>query len=129
MNSLISERAAISRAIRATPPMVPICLTALLLIASDVLANGGDSDEHGFVGVKKCKTCHKKKAIGNQYGAWLDTKHATAFETLAGEQAAEWAAEAGVDGTKTGFDFEQAKEEIAHSVPEGYDPTAEGEAD
>jgi hypothetical protein len=33
------------------------------------------------------------------------------------------------DGTKTGFDFEQAKEAIAHPVPEGYDPMAAGEAD
>jgi hypothetical protein len=33
------------------------------------------------------------------------------------------------DGTKVGFDYDQAVEEIAHAVPEGYDPSAEGEAD
>jgi hypothetical protein len=33
------------------------------------------------------------------------------------------------DGTKTGFDYDQAVVEIAHPVPEGYDPMAEGEAD
>jgi len=33
------------------------------------------------------------------------------------------------DGTKTGFDFDQAVAAIAHPVPEGYDPLAEGGAD
>lgn len=33
------------------------------------------------------------------------------------------------DGSKVGFDFDQAAEKIAHPVPEGYDPMAEGEAD
>jgi hypothetical protein len=199
----------------------PIVLTVFLMFSGAALANGDEAPvEHGFVGAKKCKTCHKKEAIGNQYGVWLDSQHAKAFETLAGEQAAEWAAEAGVDdpqtnekcvkchvtaygvsaerlatsfkqadgvqceachgagkdyrkkkimvdrdvatskglisppkeehctnchndespawkpdrytledGTKTGFDFEQAKEAIAHPVPEGYDAMAEGEAD
>jgi hypothetical protein len=196
-------------------------VSAFLLLARTTAANGGEATgEHDFVGVKKCKTCHRKEGIGNQHGAWLDTKHATAFETLAGEKATEWAAEAGVDdpqtdgkcakchvtaygvpaerlstsfkredgvqceachgagkdyrkkkimidrdlaiskglisppkeegcrtchnddspawrpdrytledGTKTGFDFEQAKKAIEHPVPEGYDPLAEGEAD
>jgi hypothetical protein len=33
------------------------------------------------------------------------------------------------DGSKKGFDFDQAVKLIAHPVPEGYDPMAEGEAD
>ncbi len=32
------------------------------------------------------------------------------------------------DGSKAGFDFEQAVKVIAHPVPEGYDPTTAGEA-
>ena len=77
-------------------------MTAFLTFSGAALAGGGEAPgEHGFVGVKKCKTCHKKEAIGNQYGAWLDSKHAKAFETLAGEQAREWAAEAGVDDPQT----------------------------
>jgi hypothetical protein len=189
------------------------------LAAGPVAADDPAGDEHEFVGPKKCKTCHKKDAIGNQYGAWLESKHAKAFETLAGDQAAEWAAEAGVsdpqsdakcvkchvtafgveqsrlprsysyedsvsceachgagkdyrkkkvmidreraeakglvpqsekvcvqchndespawrndrytlsDGSKVGFDYEQAVQIIAHPVPEGYDPLAEGQAD
>ncbi len=33
------------------------------------------------------------------------------------------------DGTKVGFDYPQALKLIAHPVPEGYDPMADGEAD
>jgi hypothetical protein len=192
------------------------CLALLFLGGEPALADG---KAHEYVGAKKCKSCHKKDAIGNQYGVWLDSKHAKAFENLASDKAKEWASEAGVadaqadekcvkchvtaygapeelvskkfdrtlgvqceschgagkdfrkkkimvdrelaiskgliipdeelctkchndespawdpqrytraDGTKVGFDFEQAKEAIAHPVPEGYDPMAEGEAD
>jgi len=175
---------------------------------------------YDFIGANKCKTCHRKQAIGDQYGIWKKSKHAKAFESLASPQAAEWAAAAGVDdpktderclrchvtaygvpesrlartfdpklgvqcetchgagngyrkkkimidqklaiskglipspkeeacrkchndespgwkpdrytladGSKVGFDFEQAKRLIEHPVPEGYDPLAQGEAD
>ncbi len=181
------------------------------------------ADEHGkqreFVGHKKCRTCHKKSEIGGQYGIWLESGHAKAYETLGTEQAKKWGAEVGVadpqtddrcikchatahgvpddmvskqfdrnagvqceschgagndyrkkkimmnrekavanglvipteavcvqchndespawdpdkytlaDGSKVGFDFEQATKAIAHPVPEGYDPMASGEAD
>jgi len=198
-----------------------LAVALIALVAGPALAAGpGDpSGEHKFGGVAKCRSCHKKEPIGNQHGSWLETKHATAFETLAGEQAKEWAAEAGVDdpqtdekcvkchvtaygvpaerrglkvknedgvtceachgagtdfrkkkimvdrdvavskglvlqsaevctachndespawdterytlsdGSKAGFDYDQAVELIAHPVPEGYDPMAEGEAD
>jgi hypothetical protein len=189
-------------------------LFAFLLPASSALAQ-----EHDFVGAKKCKSCHAKEGIGNQYGTWLESKHAKALDTLATDQAKEWAAEAGVadpqtddkcvkchitahgvpaerlgrkystaegvsceachgagkdfrkkkimidrelaeskglvpqsaevcvgchndespawdperytkaDGSKGGFDYDQAVKAIAHPVPEGYDPMAEGEAD
>jgi len=201
-------------------------LASFLLVAACGLVVPALADEpptkreNQFIGVRKCKTCHRKQAIGDQYGIWAKSKHAKAFEALAGEKAAEWAAEAGVDdpqtdercvrchvtaygvpesrrartfdpelgvqceachgagsgyrkkkimmdrdlarskglisppeeegcrdchndespgwkpdrytredGTKVGFDFEQAKQAIAHPVPEGYDPLAHGEAD
>jgi hypothetical protein len=202
--------------------MAPLAAKGSVLILLTTLLGAGigmADDEHEYVGAKKCKTCHKKEAIGNQYGWWLDSKHAKAFETLAGDQAREWGAEAGVedpqtdpkcvkchatahdvpdemvssrfdrtggvqceachgpgkdyrkkkimidrklaeskglipqsekvcvgchndespawdperytlaDGTKGGFDYAQAAKAIAHPVPEGYDPSAEGEAD
>ena len=52
---------------------------------------------HKFAGNHKCKTCHEKEPIGNQYGVWLDSTHAKAFGTLATDKAKKWGAEAGVD--------------------------------
>jgi Cytochrome c554 and c-prime len=192
---------------------------ALLVLAFLIPKSAAANGEHKFVGHKKCKTCHKKEGIGNQYGIWLDSRHAKAYEALATDKAKEWATEAGVDdpqtddrcvkchatahgvpddmvskkfdrtagvqceschgagkdyrkkkimidhdkaiekglvlptaavciechnddspawdaqrytladGSKAGFDYEQAVKAIAHPVPEGYDSSAEGEAD
>jgi hypothetical protein len=54
------------------------------------------AQDHEFVGVKKCRTCHKKELIGNQYGAWQEMKHSKAFESLKGEKALEIAKEKGL---------------------------------
>lgn len=195
--------------------LVGLSVLALCLSSGASVAD----DEHDYVGVAKCRTCHKKEAIGDQYGVWLDSKHAKAYETLASDEARKWAAEAGVDdpqadekcvkchvtaygvpedrlskkfdktlgvqceachgagkdyrkkkimvdverakskglkipeaedcvvchndespawkpdrytladGSKVGFDFDEALKLIAHPVPEGYDAMAEGEAD
>jgi hypothetical protein len=51
-----------------------------------------------YVGASKCKTCHKKELIGNQYGAWEDSAHAKAFELLKGDKAKEVAAAKGISG-------------------------------
>ncbi len=53
--------------------------------------------QYRYVGVKKCRSCHRKEKIGNQYEAWQNSKHAKAYETLASDKARKWAAEAGVD--------------------------------
>ena len=68
-------------------------------------------------GPKKCKTCHAKEAIGNQYGAGWRPRHAKAFETLASDKAKKWAAEAGVGDPQT--DEKCVKCHVtAHGVPE-----------
>jgi len=51
-----------------------------------------------YVGASKCKTCHKKELIGNQYGAWEKAGHSKAFETLKGEKAKAIAKEKGIAG-------------------------------
>jgi hypothetical protein len=184
-----------------------VTVLAILLLGVDSRAS-----ENKWVGVKKCKTCHKKEDIGDQYGWWLKSEHAKALDSLSSEKAAKWAKEAGVadatsdercvkchetaygvpddlvrksfrrgqgvqceachgagsnyrkkkvmvdhdlavskglvvqtaevcvachndespawdserytrsDGTKVGFDYDQAAKAIAHAVPEGYDP-------
>ena len=174
---------------------------------------------HQYAGATKCRSCHQKEGIGNQYGKWLDSKHAKAFTTLASDDAKKWGKEKGIDDPQTsdecvkchvaghgapkeqfgmkyaasegvtcegchgpgsdyrkkkimvkqeeavkrglvlqnekvcttchndespawdatryklaggktaGFDYEQAKKEIAHAVPEGYDPSKDDQAD
>jgi hypothetical protein len=216
-----NRKATVRESNTATPHVLRSVSWLGLMALALCLASGASAADavHEYVGVRKCKTCHKKDGIGNQYQVWLDGKHSKAYETLASEQAKEWGAEAGVDdpqndekcvkchvtahgipddqksmkfdttlgvqceschgpgkdyrkkkimidlelakskglkkstakdcmvchndespawkpdrytlsdGSKAGFDFEQAKEVIAHPVPEGYDPMAEGEAD
>jgi hypothetical protein len=49
-----------------------------------------------YIGVGKCKDCHRSKSIGNQYGVWSETRHAQAFETLGGDKAKATAKERGI---------------------------------
>jgi len=196
--------------------MRTLLTTGLLVVALNAWAgDGGDVQQHKYVGAKKCKTCHEKKDIGDQYAWWLDSSHAKALETLASDQAKTWATERGVsdpqkadecvrchvtahgvpdtgvsrkfdrtagvqceschgagkdyrkkkvmidrelavakglvlqneevcvschndespawdaerytraDGSKVGFDYDQAVKKIAHPVPEGYEPSAD----
>ncbi len=79
--------------------VVLLLMLGLSLAGGTAAASGGES--HKYVGAKKCKSCHKKEAIGNQYGKWSESKHATAFETLASDKAKEWAADAGVSNPQT----------------------------
>ena len=69
-------------------------LLAMLVIgafAGAVWAEGGDKKEeakteeakHDYVGVKKCKICHKKSGI---HASWEASKHATAWDDLTEEQ-------------------------------------------
>lgn len=51
-----------------------------------------------YVGNAKCKTCHRKAEIGNQFKQWADGPHAKAFETLTTEESAKIAKELGIEG-------------------------------
>jgi hypothetical protein len=53
--------------------------------------------EASFVGSKKCKVCHKKEDVGNQYGQWQKTAHAHAYQTLGSDKAKEKAKTLGID--------------------------------
>ena len=196
------------------PVLIAVFAAAVILLYAAPAAAGPDK-EHKYVGTKKCGTCHKKEPIGNQLAVWKDSGHAKAWETLASDQAKEWAAERNLgdpqqeedcvrchatahgvpddrlskkfdrqegvqceachgagkdyrkkkvmvdrdesvarglvlqneevclachndespawktdrytraDGTKAGFDYDQAIKEIAHPVPEDYDPSAD----
>lgn len=56
------------------------------------------ASSHKYAGVKKCAMCHKSEAKGNQYGQWLSTAHAKAYENLASSEAQELAEKRGIAG-------------------------------
>lgn len=73
--------------------LLAVCFAAASLYLVNLYA-----EEHKYVGVKKCSMCHKSEAKGDQYGKWLSSKHAKAYETLCTPQAKETAEKAGVAG-------------------------------
>lgn len=50
-----------------------------------------------YVGAAKCKNCHRAEEAGNQYGAWEESKHAHAYETLKTPEAKAQAKERGIE--------------------------------
>ena len=84
---------------------------------------------HEFTGAKKCSMCHKKAESGDQYGIWLETKHAKAMESLGTPEAKEIAAKLGIDDPKisgkcvkchsTAYWFSEEKVTEAIPVEEG----------
>ena len=71
-----------------------VMLLGMMFVVAPALHAEGKFE---YVGVKKCKTCHKKEKIGNQYGKWKEMKHAKAFESLKTDKAKEAAAKLGID--------------------------------
>jgi hypothetical protein len=67
-----------------------------LALAGDAV--GASAKEPQYIGVAKCKSCHKKELIGNQYEEWQKSKHAKAFETLKSEKALEYAKATKIEG-------------------------------
>ncbi len=68
---------------------------AMGLLSTSVAAEGA---QHSYVGMKKCKMCHRSAKTGNQYGIWESSAHAAAYTNLASDKAKEVAAKAGVEG-------------------------------
>ena len=58
---------------------------------------GEEAEAYTYIGVKKCKMCHKKAETGDQNGVWEKSGHAKAFETLATPEAKAEAAKAGIE--------------------------------
>ena len=54
------------------------------------------AQEFQYLGTHKCKACHKKEEKGNQYGIWLESKHAHVFALLYTENAKKFAMEWGL---------------------------------
>ncbi len=66
------------------------------MFTADVFAQ-----DHAFIGVKKCKMCHKGVKKGEIFEKWESTLHAQAFATLATEEAKAIGAEKGIENPQT----------------------------
>lgn len=71
-----------------------VVVVSVFCITNSVLAEG----PHKYVGVKKCSMCHKSESKGDQYGHWLSSAHAKAYERLASPEAQESAKKKGITG-------------------------------
>lgn len=106
-----------------------IILSVFVALSCYMLAPLFSADAQ-YIGAKKCMMCHKSEARGNQYGKWLESSHAKAFETLKGAEAAAVAKKKGIaDPSKAD---ECLKCHVTgHGAPksalaEGFVPTSEG---
>lgn len=77
------------------------CLTLLFASgrdarAADALERPLDTGTHDWVGVEKCKTCHKKDLMGNQHAAWLEGPHHRTYQTLLNARSLEIAQQMGL---------------------------------
>lgn len=71
-------------------------VVAVLLNAAFTPA-ASEEAQRTYVGVAKCKTCHKTEAQGLQFPIWEKSPHAKAFATLAGDEAKAIAKEKGIE--------------------------------
>lgn len=79
--------------------VILVCSIALAAFLGSMVDFDGAvaAGENMYIGASKCKTCHKKPEVGEQFTTWEKTKHAGAFATLAGEKAMEIAKAKGID--------------------------------
>jgi len=75
---------------------------ALPLLSSSSSVSSEPAVAGKYIGSKKCESCHKDEAGGNQWGAWEAAGHSKAFEVLLGDDAKKIAAERGIaDASKS----------------------------
>lgn len=99
---------------------IGIAITALsaLLLLTPVFAEKEVAKEKAqFIGVDGCAKCHKKESTGNQLEHWQNSKHASAFATLATPEAKEIAAAKGIADPQ-----KDAKCLKCHVTGHGVDP-------
>lgn len=68
------------------------------LLALVVLLSFTIAQDFEYVGNSKCKTCHRKDEIGNQWKQWEESPHANSLKTLTTEESAKIAADMGIEG-------------------------------
>jgi hypothetical protein len=69
-------------------------LIFLITSIAFLILNGLLAQDFTYVGAVKCKTCHKSSKRGNQYQAWLDSRHNKSYAVLSSLSACEEAKKA-----------------------------------
>jgi len=79
--------------------VILVCSIALVAFLGSLVDFDGAvaGEDNMYIGATKCKTCHKKPEVGEQFPIWEKTRHAGAYATLAGEKALEIAKAKGID--------------------------------
>jgi hypothetical protein len=77
-------------------PVLILVLVVATFLGSTLLQNAVSAGEHMVIGPDKCKTCHKKPEVGEQYTLWEKSQHAQAYATLASEKSMEIAKTKGI---------------------------------
>lgn len=74
-------------------------ILALIVVAFMVIQTPATAEEtqREFVGVAKCKTCHKTAAQGEQHPIWLKSAHSKTYELLASDKAKAIGKEKGIE--------------------------------
>lgn len=78
--------------------MFKLFVSMLIAAGLTVVVLPAQAEDPHYVGVDKCKKCHRKSNSGEQYQKWKDMKHSKAYETLASDKAKEAAKKAGITG-------------------------------
>ncbi len=80
-----------------------------------------------YIGAKKCMMCHKGESRGDQYGKWLKSRHAQAFNVLKSDESKAIAQKMGIaDATKAAQCLKCHVTGYGGAAAEGFEPTAEG---
>jgi len=85
--------------------IILVTIISVLCMMSAGFAQEAKSSKFQYIGVKKCKMCHKGEKKGNIFEKWQQRGHANAYAQLASEKSKEVAKKAGVKG-----DPQQAKQ-------------------
>jgi hypothetical protein len=72
-------------------------LFASIAVIGIVFISSLFSQQFTYVGVDKCKICHKSEKQGQQYVLWEARKHSKSYQALDTDQAKEIAQEAGIE--------------------------------
>ena len=75
-----------------------VSLAGAVALTIGFIASGlAETPQFEYVGVSKCKMCHKSEKSGAQFTLWENSKHAKAFEALASPKSMEIAKAKGIE--------------------------------